>query len=249
MGLWGRIVGSLTNQYMLNSVFRMVPTSLTALINSRGLPRWLGFVLLTAVVLGCGGEPSLQEPASRLDDERPDTTGSASLTHCRETIARRKTDGDTALVSAARLLDVLTDTIVGYDLDISLADTLETPLATLIEAKRVFYNADEAFVELIAGDYSRDPGFMEVNLLRYNLAQGVEVEGVTDIKRRAPGLTPPGIPNSFCWSSFNKVQRIARVYIGVDYRYFFTIEATMQDAQLDLGKVAGWLDWEAMFKK
>jgi hypothetical protein len=227
----------------------MAHASLSAWMTCLGKLHLSVFALLSAGLIGCGSEPALKVPVSRLDAVIPDTSGSASLNHYRATIAQRKSDGDTALISAERLLGVLTDTITGYKLDISLADTLETPLATLIEAKRVFYNGDEAFVELIAGDYVRDPGLMEINLLRYNLAQGVEVEGVTDLKRTASGLTPPGVPNSFCWSSFNKVQRIARIYIGVDYRYFFTIEATMQDAQLDLGKVAGWLNWKSMYKR
>lgn len=202
-----------------------------------------------ALVLGllaCGEAPAVQEPASRLANISPDTTGTASVAHFKQVMADRKAQGDTALMSKTRLLGILTDTIPGYALEISLADTLETPLATLVEAKRVFYSDEEAIIELIAGDYVRDPGFMEVNLLRFNLAQGVEVEGVTDVKCDAPGLLPVGVPNSFCWSSFNKVQRVARIYIGVDYRYFITIEATMQDAPLNLAKTAGWLNWKSL---
>lgn len=204
-----------------------------------------------AIVLGlfaCGEAPAVEEPASRLDHVAPDTTGKASLAHFRKAIADRKAQGDTSLMDKTRLLNILTDSIPGYALEISLADTLETPLATLVEAKRVFYDDREAIIELIAGDYVRDPGFMEVNLLRFNLAQGVEVEGVTDVKCDAPGLLPAGVPNSFCWSSFNKVQRVARIYIGVDYRYFITMEATMQDAPLDLAKAARWLNWKSLTK-
>lgn len=199
-------------------------------------------------LLACGETPAVQAPESRLNNIEPDTTGNASLAHFREATAKRKVQGDTTLMDKSRLLGILTDTIPGYALEISLADTLETPLATLVEAKRVFYNDAEAIIELIAGDYVRDPGFMEVNLLRFNLAQGVEVEGVTDVKCNAAGLLPAGVPNSFCWSSFNKVQRVARIYIGVDYRYFITIEATMQDAPLDLAKTASWLNWKSLMK-
>jgi hypothetical protein len=226
----------------------MKPAFPSARFSPRSLPRTLCVAALCCVLAGCGSEPSLKTPVSRLDDVRPDTTGSASLAHFRSVVATRTASGDSSLVSADRLLGLLTDTIAGYSLDISLADTLETPLATLIEAKRVFYNSQEAFVELIAGDYLRDPGFMEVNLLRYNLAQAVEVEGITDVKRVAPGLLPEGIPNCFSWSSYNKVQRLARVYIGVDYRYFLTIEATAQDGQLDLAKVVSWLNWKPLTK-
>lgn len=202
---------------------------------------------LAGGVSGCSDVPALRAPASRLDSIRPDTSGSASLAHFRMTTAQRSAAGDSTLMSADRLLGALTDSIPGYTLDISLADTLETSLATLTEAKRLFLNAQEASVQLLAGDYGRDPSFMEINLLRYNLAQGVEVGGVTDVKCNASDLLSEGVPNSFCWSSFNKVARTAHIYISVDYRYFIMIEATRQDKPLDPKQVASWLNWKSLY--
>ena len=137
--------------------------------------------------------------------------------------------------------------IAGYKLQINEANTFSTKAFTFSEATKVFYNAEEQYIELNAGDYVANPDFFEVNLQRYNLAQGVEVQGVIDEKRSVADFFPSEAADAFSWSSFNKRKRIAWVYIGIDYRYFITIEATGQDGFLDLEAVRSWLDWGALF--
>ncbi|MEM7041034.1 MAG: hypothetical protein AAF570_28985 [Bacteroidota bacterium] len=201
--------------------------------------------------IGCGGagdDGRIKIPKSSLPEEiHPDTSYTRDMEAFEAYIKDRFRRGDTAAVDHEKLAAILPDAISGYKLDIDKAATFETNAFTFSEATRVFYDPDENYIEFIAGDYVSNPDFFRVNLQRYNLAQGIEVNGVTDKKRYIADLFPKNAEEFFTWSTYNKEKRIARVFFGLDYRYFITLEAVNQNGFLDMKMVRDWIDWQALY--
>ena len=216
--------------------------------------KWRGTLLAGLIItaLSSCGESVVRQveiPTSTLTEELPDTSGQKDPKKFAEAIKIRERQGDTIAIDHEKLENLLPNTIAEYTLDISKSSTFETRNYTFSEATKVFYNREEDYIEFIAGDYVADPDFFKVNLQRYNLAQGVEIEGIREEKRIVSGLVPGNVQDYFTWSLYNSQQKIARVYLGIDYRYFVTIEATGLDDFLDLEKVKSWLKWSEVFGK
>lgn len=199
-----------------------------------------------AWMVGCGGNnTSVQSP----DDgvlAFPDTTGGKSLAAFEAHVLARAEGTDTALADHKTLLAVLTDTIPGYKLEFRESNRFKAPLFSFTEANKVFYNSKEDYIELTLGDYWENPDFFRVNLQRFNLASGVEISGVKDEKRKVAGFEPSNVKDFFSWSSHNSRKHLSWVFLGVNERYFLTIEATGQPDFLDLAMVKGWLNWSVL---
>ena len=119
------------------------------------------------------------------------------------------------------------------------ASTFTTQNFTFSEASKVFYNKEEAFIELVAGDYVANPDFIEVQLQRFNLSQDVEIQGVTDVKL---DLDPAGVKSQFfAWGSYNPVKKLALVNIGINYRYIISISMTGADSLPGKGTIQSWV--------
>lgn len=215
-------------------------------VSKQGFYGMLMLVMLGLFWVGCGGNgTTVQSPGDDIP-AAPDTSGSKSLTAFEANVQARAAAGDTALADHKTLLAVLTDTIPGYKLEFRESNRFSSPLFSFSEANKVFYNAKEDYIELTLGDYLENPDFFRVNIQRYNLAQGVEISGVKDEKRKVEGLRPENAQDFFTWSSFNSRKNLSWVYIGLDERYFLTIEATGQQHFLDLTAVKGWLNWSKL---
>jgi hypothetical protein len=205
---------------------------------------WLaGWALLT--VVACNKGPDVKTPVSDVPVVQPDTTGNISLAAFEAHVAAR-TPADTAVADHRRLLAMLTDSIAGYVLEVNEAETYHAPLFTFAEASKVFYNADQDYVELTVGDYVRNPDFFRVNIQRYNLAVGVEISGVKDEKCLDASLRPAGAKAFFAWASYNSRKRRAWFYMGINERYFVTIEATAQAGMIDAEQVKSWISCEQL---
>ncbi len=198
---------------------------------------------------GCKEGPSVKTPETDLTEVQPDTTNAKSLTDFEAHIAQRSAQNDTAIIDHRKLQSLLIDSIAGYLLEVNEASTFHAPLFTFAEASKVFYNDDQDYIELTAGDYIRNPDFFRVNIQRYNLAMGVEIAGVRDEKRLDEAFKPTAARDFFVWASFNSRKHLAWVFIGIDERYFVTIEATAQPGYLDMLRVQSWIKWDAIFPK
>ncbi len=210
-----------------------------------------GLVALIAIlwVYGCNDGPQVQTPDMGVTVVQPDTSHTKSLVAFEARVADRFAKNDTAIVDHQKLLHLITDSIPGYKLEVNESKTFHAPLFTFAEASKVFYNSEEDYIEFTAGDYVTNPDFFRVNIQRYNLAVGVEISGVKDEKRLDPELQPAEAKDFFVWASYNNRKHIAWVYIGIDERYFVTIEATAQDSFLDMERVKQWLDWGKLWEK
>jgi hypothetical protein len=186
----------------------------------------------------------VEVPTQGIPVVNPDTTGAKSMQAFEAHIQARRATGDTTLTDHMRLRNALTDSIPGYTSALNSSDQFSSGNFTFTEASKEFYNASEDYIALTLGDYVRNPDFFRVNLRRHNLAQGVEIGGVKDEKRKADGLKPTAATDFFSWSSYNARKRLAWVYVGVNERYFLTVEASGQDGFLDLERVKAWVDWE-----
>jgi hypothetical protein len=206
--------------------------------------------LLLMAFLGtaCGGnQPEVKDPNQDIPVVNPDTSNGKSLSAFETHVAERTAKGDTVPLDPKKLQNLLVDSIAGYKREINDASRIKTEDFNISEAMKVFYNKSEEYIELTAGDYVTDPDFFRVNLRRHNLAQGVAISGVEDEKRTVEGFAPTQAKDFFSWSSYNSRKKLAWVYIGIDERYFVTIEATAQDSFLDLARVKGWLNWKALW--
>lgn len=196
--------------------------------------------------IGCNDSSNVSAPEQEIPIVDPDTTGAASLKAFEQAVHLRDSIGDTALLDHNKLKAAITSTIPGYNLEVDESNRFASELFAFTEAHKVFYNANEDYLELTLGDYADNPDFFRVNIQRHNLAQGVEISGIKDEKRTIPGLQPAGSQSFFTWSSFNKRKRIAQVYIGVNDRYFLTIEASGREDFLKMEDVANWIDWSGI---
>lgn len=214
--------------------------------------RQISYFFTLVLLLGissCGESPAeVKIPELEIPVVNPDTSGGKSTADFELHIKERIEKGDTSVIAPERFGALLTDTIEGYTLEFDKASKFETSLFTFSEATKVFYNENEQYIELTAGDYVRNPDFFRVNLQRYNLAQGVEISGLQDLKIKPSGFAPEKAKDFFAWASFNSRKRLAWIYVGLDERYFITIEATDQDDFLDIAKVKTWLDWAQLYR-
>jgi hypothetical protein len=205
--------------------------------------------LFALLLNSCGpGSGALTEPSNPTDGVKADTTGMRPELDFAAAIEARRASGDSTLADVQRMRRVLTDSIPGYRMEIDIADTLKMPLTSITEAKRVFYNKAGGYIELALTDYVQDPAFMQLSLHRHNLAQSVEVQGIIEARKQAPGFLPALAKDAYTWSSWNKARQSAFVYVGVDYRYFLSVEATPHEGFLDLAQVGKWLHWEALLQ-
>lgn len=203
------------------------------------------FLLLFGVACGSDPAPTTTPESRLLTPLAPDTSHQVSLQAFRTLIAERQALGDSILTDAQALLATLTDDIPGYKLEIALADTLQSPLATLSEARKVFHNPKtEASIELSITDYVRDPAFLEINLQTHNLAQDLEIDGTTSKKLRPIDLLHSQPMFAFAWTSHKKAARSAQIKLVLDHRYLITIEATPQDSFLSSAQAKTWLRTE-----
>ena len=207
------------------------------------------FLIMACLVFSCGEtKPDVKLPAPlEVPEVNPDTSGGKSTADFEAHVKARIEKGDTIAIAHEKLQNMLIDSIAGYQLEINKASTFETRLFTFSEASKVFYNDEEQYIELTAGDYVANPDFFRVNLQRYNLAQGVEISGMEDRKVADAGFAPNQAKDFFAWSAYNSRKRQAWIYIGIDERYFVTIEATDQADFLDIEKVKSWLNWNALY--
>jgi hypothetical protein len=197
----------------------------------------------------CKDTPEVKTPVTDAQVVQPDSSHTLSLAEFEARIQARTARRDTAVIDHGRLQALLVDSIPGYALEVDEANTFHAPLFTFAEASKVFYNGDEDYVELTAGDYVDNPDFFRVNLQRYNLAMGVNISGVQDEKRMDDGLRPAQAQQFFAWASYNSRKHVAWVFIGVDDRYFVTIEATAQAGFIAMEQVQAWLDWGQVLGK
>lgn len=212
---------------------------------------FLAMFLGLAILAGCSEKSEkvpLKTPESLISEVNPDTSYTKSMEAFEAYIDGRAQRGDTHAISHENLQAMITDSIRGYVLDIDKASTFKTKRMTFSEATKVFYNGENEYVEIIAGDYVANPDFFRANIRTYNLAQGVEVDDVTDAKRMVPDFYPDTVEDFFSWSSYNGKKRVARAYFGMDYRFFVTVEATDQDSFLDLNRVKEWLEWNLLVR-
>lgn len=209
----------------------------------------LAILMVIGILLGasCKEGPSVKTPETDLTEVNPDTTNAKSLADFEAHIALRSAQNDTAIIDHHKLQAMLIDSIAGYVLEVNEASTFQAPLFSFAEASKVFYNENQDYVELTAGDYIRNPDFFRVNIQRYNLAMGVEIAGVRDEKRLEEAFKPAAARDFFVWASYNSRKHLAWVFIGIDERYFVTIEATAQPSYLDMARVQSWIKWDAIF--
>lgn len=154
--------------------------------------------------------------------------------------------GDTVAVDHKRLDAVLTHAIPGYQLELNKSASFETNEFAFSEAMRLFYDEAGGYIELTLGDYVANPEFIGEMLARYRAIGEASADSEMREVRVAPEIVPADGGDFFTWSSYNEELRIARVYMGLDYRYFATIEARGHRGFLDLQKVKDWLDWDAL---
>lgn len=199
--------------------------------------------LVVLLGFGCNDTSNVSAPEQEIPVVDPDTTGAASLAAFERAVHLRDSIGDTALIDHLKLRAAITSTISGYNLEVDESNRFASEVIDFTEAHKVFYNANQDYLEITLGDYAHNPDFFRVNIQRHNLAQGVEISGIKDEKRTVPGLQPAAVKSFFTWSSFNKRKQIAQVYIGVNDRYFLTIEASGKADFLDMEAVKGWVTW------
>jgi hypothetical protein len=203
--------------------------------------------LLTLYSCNNNNNSTVADPNEGIPIVDPDTSGAISLPAFEARIQARAASGDTALTDHMRLRAALTDSIPGYSSVLNSSDQFSSGAFTFTEAGKEFYNPKEDYIALTLGDYVRNPDFFRVNIRRHNLAQGVEIGGVKDEKRKVDGLRPAAAKEFFTWSSYNARKRMAWVYVGVDERWFLTVEASGQDGFLDLEQVKRWVDWGRLY--
>lgn len=213
----------------------------------------IGFALALAfifVIAGCGDASveQINTTDAGIIIEEPDTAHQKDTADFETFIAERKQRGDTVAIPHQRLADMLPDFIPGYELDVDKAATFETNRFTFSEATRVFYNDNNEYIEFIAGDYVDDPDFFRVNLLRYNLARNVTIVGVKEKKETGTGIRPNQARDFFSWSLFNDNRGLYRLYVGVDYRYFVTIEVSGLAGRPPAEEFGAQLDWGQFHK-
>lgn len=197
---------------------------------------------LLFLLCSCGASEieKVEVPFSKKETYEPDTTGKLPLAAFEEVREERLKSGDTVAISHEVLQKVLTSLISDYTLESDQASTFATQNFTFAEASKVFYNAEENYIELVAGDYVANPDFIEVQLQRFNLSQDVEIQGVKDVKL---DLTPVGKPDQFfAWGSYNENKKLALVNIGVNYRYIISISLTGASEIPGKETIEGWLD-------
>lgn len=198
-----------------------------------------GMLLLGSILIGCGDANIREVKAPDPVSYEPDTTGGLDMEMFEQTKIQRAKSGDTIAIAHEILLAVLPDSIAGFKLETDKAATFVTQNFTFSEASRVFYNEQEHYIELVAGDYIANPDFIEVMLRRYNLAQDVEIQGLRDIKMN---LDPVGLKEHFfAWGSHNVARRTAHINVGVDFRYVISLSMTDVDALPSNGQIQGWL--------
>jgi len=203
-----------------------------------------GTLLLAGMLLGCGDSNiSDVKPPDPVSYE-PDTTGGLSMGLFEETKAARAKAGDTVAIPHETLLEILPLGIKGFTLETDKASTFVTQNFTFSEASRVFYNDQEHYIELVAGDYVANPDFIEVMLQRYNLSQDVEIQGVRDVKM---DLDPRGDKDQFfAWGSFNAARRTANVNISINFRYVVSLSMTDVDDLPSKTQIQEWLKLELL---
>jgi hypothetical protein len=194
----------------------------------------------------CREPQHVEEPSAMVPVVSPDTTNMKSLAEFDAHVAQRA-PADTGVIGHARLQAMLTDSIAGYVREVNEAETFHAPQFTFAEASKVFYNLNGDYIELTAGDYVANPDFFRVNIQRYNLAMGVEISGVKDEKRLDAALRPAGAKDFFAWASYNNRKHLAWVFLGIDERYFVTIEATSEPGYIDVARVMEWVRWDALY--
>ena len=197
--------------------------------------------MLCLILVGCGASEveKVDDPNDTLVTYEPDTTGMIPLESFSEVRDRRVASGDTVAISHKILQKCITGEIDGYILESDQATTFTTQNFTFSEASKVFYNQEEDFIEVVAGDYVANPDFIEVQLRRFNLAQDVEIQGVTD--RKLPLTTVGEAGQFFAWGSYNPVKQLALVNVGVNYRYIISISMTGATGIPDKETIEKWL--------
>lgn len=154
----------------------------------------------------------------------PDTTLRSNLDYFDSLYAQRAKSGDTIPGRHQKLVEMLPTELNGYSLEINEGNSFFTEDFSFSEATNVFYKDEEGeeYVAFQVGDYSADRRVMRNLLQRYNIADGVELEGV--IEKRLPGQGN----RIFAWTHFNQETGFARLEAGIDYRIHVKIEATRQ---------------------
>ena len=199
-------------------------------------------IAISFLLFSCG--PSEVEKVEVPDEVNisydPDTTGKLPLAIFEEVRDQRHKDGDTVAISHEILQKVLTGAIKDYKLESDKATTFTTQNFTFSEASKVFYNEQEDYIELVAGDYVANPDFIEVQLQRFNLSQDVVIQGVRDVKL---DLSPVGKADQFfAWGSFNPNKELALVNIGVNFRYIISISLTGAEGLPAKETIENWLN-------
>lgn len=192
----------------------------------RGLQFLVGLFSLLLFLQGCGGGEEQLQDRDVYDSLPPiDTvTYQLDLKDFHAARVARETRGDTHLLPHTRLIRSLPEKVAGYQLEIEDSATFTARRFSWGEAARVFYNEEEDYVEISVADYIHDPLFFETVLERHRLANGLIVDGVKEDRL-------PTMENGmqFSWKSYTEPARVARAFMGIDYRYFVTIEATGQE--------------------
>lgn len=199
-------------------------------------------LVLSFLLFSCGASEieKVEVPFSQKETYEPDTTGKLPLAAFEEIRTQRLKSGDTIAISHEVLEKVLTSSISDYTLESDQASTFATQNFTFSEASKVFYNASENYIELVAGDYVANPDFIEVQLQRFNLSQDVEIQGVRDVKL---DLSPVGKADQFfAWGSYNENKQLALVNIGVNYRYIISISLTGVNGIPEKETIEKWLN-------
>ncbi|MCB9234697.1 MAG: hypothetical protein H6581_23800 [Bacteroidia bacterium] len=155
----------------------------------------------------------------------PDTTYQTKLEIFEQIYAERAEKGDTVPVRHEKLAAALPKTLAGYDLEFDDGNSFITGDFAFSEASRVFYQDEDGkgYVEFNLSDYSSDPAFIRNLIQRYNIADGIEMEGAVDSRLE------PETGKTLVWTHFEKERKFVRLEAGIDYRFHLRIEASLQE--------------------
>lgn len=203
----------------------------------------LGALLLfLAALWSCGGGDSsnLEEPGFYDSIPVKDTSLRFDASAFEDLIKKREARGDTVPRKHVQLRAILPDSLPGFKPDINEGGTFQTKDFAFSEATRVFYDANEEYIEINVADYIADYDFFASVLQRHDLANGMEIEGVLESR------IPVNHPEAFSWRSWNPEKRIARLYLGFDFRYFITLEQTGGADTRMLEGILQKMDWKSL---
>lgn len=204
---------------------------------------WLwGVLALVAMGCGSGEYAEVEEPTQEIPEMVIDTLPADIFAAFDTLVGRRMAAGDTVAIDPERLRNLVPDSLSGYIREVDRAERFVTRTFTFSEGTKVFFEEDgNDYIEFIAGDYVANPDFFEVVLQRYQLANGYEIDGVTDQKLELEG---PDRAEAFIgWETYNQNRQLAQIHFTYDYRFFVSVSATGQETFLNPDQVMGWVNW------